>query len=92
MDNRSFITRLAKTIQKDNKETATMATALARIMAECAAETDSVALPGFGTFEAVKTAEYVVTDPENGRKTLVPPSISVSFKPGSRLKKATSKL
>lgn len=92
MDYRSFISRLSKATQNDSKDTARLASSVVAIIAQSAAETDSIAMPGFGTFEAVKTLEYVSTDPATGRKTLVPPSISVVFKPGSRLKKAVAKL
>lgn len=92
MDNRSFINRLSKALQTEGRETTRLATALTSIIAGCAAENDSVAIPGFGTFESTKHLEYVSVDPETGKKTLVPPSISVTFKPGSRLKKAVEKL
>ncbi len=92
MDNRSFLSRLAKATDQDNKTAAALAAALTNIIGTAASENANVALPGFGTFESVKSLESVDTDPATGSRTLVPPSIKVIFKPGSRLKKAVAKL
>lgn len=75
----------------ESKATAELVRTLNAIIGEAAAEQDSTAIPGFGTFEAVKTPDHIVTDPVTGEKKLVPPSITIKFKPGSRLKKAVSK-
>ena len=91
MDNRTFIQRLAKATDSDTKTAGALASALGAIIGELAADQDSTAIPGFGTFASVKTPDYVATDPETGAKTLVPPSIAITFKPGSRLKKSVSK-
>ncbi|MCH5219124.1 MAG: HU family DNA-binding protein [Muribaculaceae bacterium] len=90
MDNRSFIARLAKAADIDNKDASRLSQALCDIMAQCAADNDNVAIPGFGTFVAVKNDERVVTDTESGKRTLLPPEIKVSFRPGSRLKKSVA--
>ena len=92
MDNRSFINRLAKSLDSDAKETARLTVALNSIIGESIAENCDVALPGFGSFESVKKEDYIETDPETGQRTLVPPCIKIEFKPGSRLKKAIAKL
>lgn len=91
MDNRAFISRFAQRIDRDPKETARLVAALCEIIGHCASECDNVALPGFGTFEANKTAEYVAVNPSDGARILMPPAIKVSFRPGSHLKKAVSK-
>lgn len=90
MDNRTYITRLAKNTDNTAKDTAALAAALADIIAESLTEGNNVAIPGFGTFESIKTLEYVAENPATGLNMLYPPKISVSFKPGSRLKKAVA--
>lgn len=90
MDNRAYITRLAKNTDSTVKDSAALAAALADLIAESLTETDNVAIPGFGTFESTKTLEYIAEDPATGLTMLYPPKISVSFKPGSRLKKAVA--
>lgn len=92
MDNRSFITRLAKAIDQDTRETARLAQSLCEVIAGCASETDSTAIPGFGTFVAVKKDETIAVNDETGVRTLLPPHISVTFRPASRLKKSVAKL
>ena len=91
MDNRNFISKLAKKTNLDSKRTAQLSLELAQVIAEYCSQNESVALPGFGTFVSLKQDEHIETDKENGTKTLMPPSITVYFKPGTRLKKAVSK-
>lgn len=91
MDNKAFNSRLAKMIKRSSEETATITDALGKLMAEIGTELDSVAVPGFGTFVTVKTDESVITDPETGRRTLVPPSIRMHFQPSVVLRKKLSR-
>ncbi|WP_297059002.1 HU family DNA-binding protein [uncultured Duncaniella sp.] len=91
MDNKAFNSRLAKMIKRSPEETATITDALGKLMAEIGTELDSVAVPGFGTFVTVKTDESVMTDPETGRRTLVPPSIRMHFQPSVVLRKKLSR-
>lgn len=48
---------------------------------------DAVAIPGFGTFQPVKTLEHVVVDESTGKRTLMPPSVDVTFKSSVVLRK-----
>ena len=49
-------------------------------------ELDSIAIPGFGTFEAKKKDERIVNNPSNGKRMLVPPRVAVGFKVSNVLK------
>ena len=49
-------------------------------------EGDKVQLSGFGTFEAKKKNERVVTNPSSGKRMLVPPKITLGFKVSNVLK------
>mgnify|MGYP002524456666 FL=1 len=49
-------------------------------------ELDSIAVPGFGTFEAKKKNERVVVNPSSGKRMLVPPKITLGFKVSNVLK------
>lgn len=91
MDSKTFNTRLAKMLRRSPEETATLTDAFGKLMAETGTELDSVAVPGFGTFSTVKTDESVVTDPSTGRRTLMPPSIRMSFQPSVVLRKKMSR-
>ncbi|WP_301745425.1 HU family DNA-binding protein [uncultured Duncaniella sp.] len=91
MDNKAFNSRLAKTINRDPEETATLIDALGKLMAEIGTGLDSVAVPGFGTFITIKNDENVITDTESGRRTIVPQSIKMHFQPSVVLRKKLSR-
>lgn len=91
MDSKTFNTRLAKMLRRSPEETATLTDAFSKLMAETGSELDSVAIPGFGTFSTVKTDESVVTDAATGHRTLLPPSIRMSFQPSVVLRKKMSR-
>ncbi len=60
---------------------------LAIILRDACADLDNVAVPTFGTFEATKHNEEISTDLSTGRRMLMPPEISISFRPGGMLQK-----
>ena len=64
---------------------------LSVVMSKRCEDFDSVALPGFGTFEPVKQMERVVTDEATGARTLMPPAITVQFKPSALLRQKIKK-
>lgn len=82
-----LIDTLSREFGHDNAQKA--ADALAGIIADHLADGDSVAIPGFGTFEIEKTNEYVRTE-QDGNNILMPPAIHAKFFAGSRLKKSTT--
>ena len=87
MDNKTFLTRLAKRLNRDTAEVATLAEGLSTAFKEAGAELDSIAIPGFGTFKAEKRDEEIVTDATTGRRTLYPPKIEMTFRPSVVLRK-----
>lgn len=90
MDNNTFIAGLARQIGKEPAEVKTQASALTESIKEALCNLDSIAVPGFGRFEAVKREEYVDMDKTDGVTKLFPPAISVNFTAGSSLKKRLS--
>lgn len=89
MDNRTFIRHLSKTTGHDTVTTTSIADSLSEIITSGLAELDTIAIPGFGSFTAIKENEYIAVA-DDGSRTLMPPKISVTFKPGSRLSKDAS--
>lgn len=75
----------------DTKRTGVFAEALKDIIVRSLINMDDVAIPGFGTFSAVKTNEYVAIDPVTGQRMLMPPSVKASLRVGSGLKKVVLK-
>lgn len=90
MDHNTFITGLARQLGKDVQEVDSLVGCLAKTIKENASELDSVAIPGFGRFDAVKNEEYISTDLSTGRRILFPPEIKFNFTAGSMLKKRFS--
>lgn len=86
MDNKQLQETIAKRMGRNNADTAKLMDALVTIIKERCGELDSIAIPGFGTFEAKKKLERIVVNPGTGKRMLVPPKISLSFKPSALLK------
>ncbi|MCM1518418.1 MAG: HU family DNA-binding protein [Pseudoflavonifractor sp.] len=87
MDNKTVVATLSRKLGRDAKDINSLLEGLGAILKEKCGNMDSVAIPGFGTFEPEKKDEYVMTDGTTGRKTLYPPKIELQFKAGSMLRK-----
>lgn len=91
MEYKTFITTLSRSCGMDTKLTGTIAEALKDIIVRSLTNMDDVAIPGFGTFSAIKTNEYLAVDPTTGQRLLMPPGIKASLRISSGLKKAVLK-
>ncbi len=91
MDNKTFINRLAKRLNREPSEITTLAEGLCNVFIEVGNELDSVAIPGFGTFKSTKRDELIVTDETTGKRTLLPPAITMEFQPSIVLRKKLAK-
>lgn len=92
MDNNTKIMELAAAAAACDSSTAEkIAVALAVALRERCAALDTVAIPGFGNFVPEKRDEHISTDGTTGIRRLMPPSISVQFQPGSKLRKQVSR-
>lgn len=90
MDNKTFIRGLSRQLGIAVEDVEHLSDALVSAIKATACDLDSIAIPGFGRFDAVKTDEYTAIDPTDGINKLFPPSVSLSFSPGSMLKKRLS--
>lgn len=81
---------MAKRRGRDTKEIASLLTALAVAIREGCADMDTVAVPGFGSFEPSKHDEHISTDLSTGRRMLLPPEITVTFNYSALLRKKIS--
>lgn len=91
MDNKTFISRLAKRLNREPAEIATLAEGLCNVFIEVGNDLDSVAVPGFGTFKSSKRDEIIVVDEATGKRTLLPPAIIMEFQPSIVLRKKLAK-
>ncbi len=82
----SINSRVAETCGLDTKTVNGLSEHFTEIMQLILSEGDSVAIPSFGEFRAVKTDEYVETDPA-GKRMLMPPAIKIEFSPSNVLRK-----
>ena len=86
MTNRDLQSALALKLGKSKADVAKLMDAfVATVQARCG-ELDAIALPGFGTFEGVKTDEHIEVDAKTGKRMLCPPSIKLVFNMSHALK------
>ena len=86
MDSKTFIAQLARRLNIDRTECTEMVQSLADTIGTRGAEMDSVAIPGFGTFEPRMRRERINVQPVSGRRMLLPPKVVLSFKPSALLR------
>ena len=86
MNSKEFISDLASRIKQTNKETTSLVSAAVSAIISELTEENAVVVPGFGTFEVKKRLERVLINPTTKQRMLVPPKMTVSFKPNTSLK------
>lgn len=86
MDSKQFLHALAKRTGRDRKSSEALLQGIARAVEHYCSALDTVALPGFGTFAAVKHEEQIVTDRSTGSLMMLPPEIELTFRPGTKLR------
>ena len=91
MNNKEFITELARRSGYSQEDTQRMVRCVIESVASAFDEGDSVSVPGFGSFELKKRMERIVVNPSTGQKMLVPPKIVLAFKPSLSVKNQMKK-
>jgi len=86
MDNKKLIDSVSERIGKSREDVAEMAEALGIVVSGALKEGDFIAVPSVGTFEAKLRPERIALHPSTGKRLLIPPKISVCFKPSTLLK------
>lgn len=86
MESKILIETLAKRTGRSQKDVGLLIDAFVAVLEEKCCALDSVAIPGFGSFEAKKKLERVTVNPSTGEKMLVPPKVVLAFKPSVLLK------
>lgn len=86
MDNKTLIDTVSKRIGRSKTETTSLIEGLASIIKERCSDQDVVAIPGFGSFETKKRLERIAVHPQSGKRLLIPPKITINFKPSALLK------
>ncbi len=86
MDNKKLVETVATSLGRNQKDVEKLVDALAGVLRTRCSDMDSVAVPGFGTFEPKKRNERIMVHPSTGKRMLVPPKIVVGFKMSKVLK------
>lgn len=86
MDNKRFIDILSDRTGFDKERTSKIIGDLCEVISETVMQEDCVVVPSFGCFEPKKKMERVVIHPSTGKKLLVPPRLTLGFKPSTLLK------
>lgn len=86
MNNKDFIAELAKASDLTVKEASEMSEGIVQILAEQLCNDSDVNIQSFGSFEVKKKNERVVVSPITRQRMLVPPKLTLSFKPNAAIK------
>lgn len=86
MDSKSLASHIADNIGREPDEVEILINSLADIIATSVRDGDAVVIPGFGSFEQKKRLERVTIHPATGKKMLLPPKLSIVFKPSAVLR------
>lgn len=86
MDHKTFLESLSQRVNAGKEETSEMIASLCQVLTEAALDGDSVTFPGFGSFEPRKRIERIALHPSTGKRMLIPPKITMTFRPSTLLK------
>lgn len=81
MDNKTLTELLSKNLDISIDSVNSLINSLAEVVGERCSELDTISIPSFGSFEPRKRNERVSLHPASGKRLLVPPKISIYFKP-----------
>lgn len=91
MTNKEFINTLSERNNISLKESQRLVEALTEVMADCLSEGDNITIQGFGNFEVKKKLERIIVNPTTKQRQLIPPKLTVAFKPSNVLKEKFKK-
>mgnify|MGYP002622543675 CR=1 FL=1 len=91
MNNKDFISALARVSERSLKDTQTLVNNLVAEMSAQLEDGNPIAVQGFGTFEVKKKLERVFTSPTTGQKMLAPPKLVINFKSSGVLRERMQK-
>ena len=86
MENKEIVNRIAKKLGRKSADINKLVDGLSTVLKNSCAEMDSMAIPGFGSFEPKKKNERVTVMPGTGKRLLIPPKVVLSFKISNVLK------
>ena len=86
MNNKEFISELARKLGYTNKETTQLLSSAIGVMTQELQEGKLIAIQGFGSFEVKKKMERISVNPTTQQRMFIPPKLVLSYKPSTNLK------
>lgn len=86
MNTRELISELKNRLNLDEDKAETLFDATIKAIENELLNDNPVALQGFGTFEVRKKEERISVNPTTQQRMLIPPKLTLAFKPSSVLK------
>jgi len=86
MDNKKLVETVAANLGRTPDDVNKLMEGLVGVIKTRCCEMDTVVVPAFGAFEPRKRNERVIVHPSTGRRMLVPPRVTLSFKVSKVLK------
>lgn len=86
MDNKTIIDTIAQSTGRSKENISDLMDALIDVLTSALKDGDSVSVPVLGTFETKLKGERITIHPTNGKKLMIPPKITINFKPSTTLK------
>lgn len=92
MTNQELIAALSKRLGWTQRQTSEVLETTVTIINSSLENSKSINIQGFGLFETKKKGERISVNPVSKQRFLVPPKISVAFRPGQTIKDNLKKL
>lgn len=86
MNNKEFISKLAKKCGMTPAEAAKSIDLFVNVMTDRLKDNDQLNVSGFGVLEVKMRNERLSVNPKTGQRFLIPPKIVPAFRPSSKLK------
>lgn len=86
MDTKSLIDSISENTENNKEETSRLMNLFIEIVSDTLKEGDIISIPSIGNFETKLRSERYAVHPSTGKKLLVPPKLSVIFKPSNIFK------
>lgn len=86
MDTKELLEKISEKSELSIQTIEELLTGLNHVIVEDCSNFQSIAIPGFGSFESKRRLERITVHPSTGRRMLIPPKIILSFRPSALLK------
>ena len=86
MNSKEFVGELSRRLGYTNKDATQLVASVVSILTAELQDGKTVSLQGFGNFEVKKKMERIVVNPVSGQRMLVPPKLTLGFRPSQVLK------